>query len=80
MAKIPTQGVRQGSDIGSAHWIYLAYEQAKEREKHQHGLFLNWAIKHYSTMTTTDGMFGWVDSMGKEVTVQEILDQYYNEK
>jgi hypothetical protein len=35
MAKIPTQGVRQGSDIGSAHWIYLAYEQAKEMEKQQ---------------------------------------------
>jgi hypothetical protein len=33
MAKIPTQGVRQGSDIGSAHWIYLAYEQSQRNGK-----------------------------------------------
>jgi hypothetical protein len=53
-------------------------EQAKEMEKRQIGLFLNWVIKHYST-ETIDYMFAWVDSMGKEVTIQQILEQYYTE-
>jgi hypothetical protein len=52
--------------------------QAKEMEFRQHGLFLHWVIKHYST-ETIDGMFAWVDSMGKEVTVREIVEHYYKE-
>jgi hypothetical protein len=47
-------------------------------EFRHHGLFLHWVIKHYST-ETVDGMFAWVDSMGKEVTVREILKHYYKE-
>jgi hypothetical protein len=68
-------------------WIYLPeniskeyfdlFEQAKQMEKEQIGQFMNWFIKHYST-ATIDGMFGWVDSMEKEVTLKEILDDYYN--
>jgi hypothetical protein len=54
------------------------FEQAKEMEFRHHGLFLHWVIKHYST-ETVDGMFAWVDSMGKEVTVREILKHYYKE-
>jgi hypothetical protein len=54
------------------------FEQAKEMEFRQHGLFLHWVIKHYST-ETIDGMFAWVDSMGKEVTVREIVEHYYKE-
>lgn len=53
-------------------------EQAEQMEVYQHGLFLHWFIKHYST-ETIDGMFGFVDAMGKEVTVKEIVDHYYNE-
>ena len=53
-------------------------QQAKEKEFRQHGLFLHWVIKHYST-ETIDGMFAWVDSMGKEVTVREIVEHYYKE-
>lgn len=53
-------------------------EQAKEMEMYQHGLFLHWFVKHYET-ATIDGMFGFVDAMGKEVTVKEIVDHYYNE-
>ena len=41
-------------------------------------MFLNWVIKHYST-ETIDYMFAWVDSMGKEVNIQQILEHYYNE-
>ena len=54
------------------------FEQAKQIEKEQHGLFLHWFVKHYET-ATIDGMFGFVDAMGKEVTVREIVDHYYNE-
>jgi hypothetical protein len=53
-------------------------DQAKEMEFRQHGLFLHWVIKHYST-ETIDGMFAWVDSMGKDVTVREIVEHYYKE-
>lgn len=45
----------------------------------QFGQFMNWFIKHYST-ATIDGMFGWVDSMEKEVTLKEILDHYFNKQ
>jgi hypothetical protein len=48
-----------------------------EKEKEQIGQFMNWFIKHYST-ATIDGMFGWVNSMNEQVTLQEILDDYYN--
>lgn len=53
-------------------------EQAKPMEMYQHGLFLHWFVKHYET-ATIDGMFGFVDATGKEVTVKEIVDHYYNE-
>jgi hypothetical protein len=58
--------------------LQVLFEQAKEMEKRQIGLFLNWVIKHYST-ETIDYMFAWVDSMGKEVNIQQILEHYYNE-
>ena len=51
-------------------------EQAKQMEIRQTGLFMNWFIKHYST-ATIDGMFGWVNAMNEEVTIKEILDDYY---
>ena len=53
-------------------------EVAKEMEMYQHGLFLHWFVKHYET-ATIDRMFGFVDATGKEVTVKEIVDHYYNE-
>jgi NADH dehydrogenase FAD-containing subunit len=59
--------------------INLAKEKQMEKEqiKERIGQFMNWFIKHYST-ATIDGMFGWVDSMEKEVTLKEILDHYYD--
>ena len=42
-------------------------------------LFLRWLLKHYST-TTIDGMFGYVDSMGKEVGIETIIDHYNKEQ
>ena len=41
------------------------------------GRFMNWFLKHYST-ATIDGMFGYVNSMEQEVTIREILDDYFN--
>jgi hypothetical protein len=49
-----------------------------EKEQEQIGQFMNWFIKHYST-ATIDGMFGWINSMEEEVTLKEILDDYYNQ-
>jgi hypothetical protein len=42
-------------------------------------LFLRWLLKHYST-ATIDGMFGYVDSMGKEVDITTIIDHYNKEQ
>ena len=44
----------------------------KDREL---ALFLRWLLKHYST-STIDGMFGYVDSMGREVNIQDIINHY----
>jgi len=57
--------------------LFYNLELLLEKEKEQIGQFMNWFIKHYST-ATIDGMFGWVNSMDKEVTLKEILDDYYN--
>jgi hypothetical protein len=38
-------------------------------------LFLRWLLKHYST-TTIDGMFGYVDSIGREVDIEQIIRHY----
>ena len=43
------------------------------------GRFMNWFLKHYST-ATIDGMFGYVNSMEQEVTIKEILDDYFNKE
>lgn len=53
------------------------FQEAKEMEYRQFGVFLNWVIKHYST-TIIDGMFAWINSMGEEVSIKEILDHYYS--
>ena len=56
----------------------LRAKEELENKKNQIGQFMNWFIKHYST-ATIDGMFGWVNSMDEEVTLKEILDEYYNQ-
>jgi len=61
----------------SIHWEMFKND-CMEKEKEQIGQFMNWFIKHYST-ATIDGMFGWVNSMNKEVTLNEILEEYYNQ-
>ena len=38
-------------------------------------LLLRWLIKHYST-SIINGMFGYVDSMGREVDIQTIIEHY----
>lgn len=40
-----------------------------------YGLFLRWLIKNYST-ATMDGLFCYVNSMDKEVTIKQIVDEY----
>jgi len=62
----------------SADQVVLHAYKLLEKEKEQIGQFMNWFIKHYST-ATIDGMFGWVNSINEEVTLKEILDDYYNQ-
>jgi hypothetical protein len=54
----------------------IIHKKELQDKKEQIGQFMNWFIKHYST-ATIDGMFGWVNSMNKEVTLKEIIDEYY---
>jgi len=51
---------------------------APKHEKYRIAQFMNWFIRHYST-ATIDGMMGYVDSMDREVTLKDILDDYYNQ-
>ena len=39
------------------------------------GLFLNWFLKHYSTACKM-GVFFYMDSMEKEVSIREIVEEY----
>ncbi len=43
------------------------------------GRFMNWFLKHYST-ATINGFFGYVNSLEEEVTIREILDDYFNKE
>jgi len=52
----------------------------EEPTQRQLALFLNWTLKHYSTETTDDGLFYWTDSMGIEVNIETIINDYNNEK
>lgn len=63
-------------------WIdFLSYlDTIRKNEQNEDmteiiGQFMNWFLRHYST-ATIDGMFGYVDSMEKEVTIQEIIKEY----
>ena len=50
-----------------------------EKKQYEIGVFMNWFIKHYST-ATIDGMLGYVDSMDNEVTLKEIIKEYFKNK
>jgi len=55
----------------------LIIEQAKEMHKRDTALFLRWFTKHYTT--TNDGQsFGWANSMGEGVTIEQIMEHYYS--
>ena len=55
----------------------IVAQERLDAKKREIGLFMNWFIKHYST-ATIDGMFGWVNSMGNEVSLKDIVDDYFN--
>ena len=50
-----------------------------EKKQYEIAVFMNWFIKHYST-ATIDGMLGYVDSMDNEVTLKEIIKEYFKNK
>lgn len=45
----------------------------------EQALLLRWLLKHYSTHITEDGFFCYVDSMGKETDIKDILEHYLQE-
>ena len=46
-----------------------------DMKEEQLGLFLNWFLKHYSTACKM-GVFYYMNSMEKEVSIREIVDEY----
>ncbi len=42
-------------------------------------LLLRWLLKHYSTEIVYNGMFTYVDSLGREVDIETIIDHYKSE-
>lgn len=46
-----------------------------DMKKEELGLFLNWFLKYYST-SQKDGLFFYMNSMEKEVSIREIVDEY----
>ena len=43
------------------------------------GLFLNWFLKYYST-SQKDGLFFYMDSLEKEVSIKEIVEHYFKSR
>jgi hypothetical protein len=48
-------------------------------QKQELGQFLNWFIKHYST-SEKDGLFFYMDSLEKEVSIKEIVEHYFQSR
>ena len=57
---------------GSMMTFILMVFDMKEEEL---GQFLNWFLKYYST-SQKDGLFFYMNSMEKEVSIREIVDEY----
>ncbi len=57
---------------GSMMTFILMVFDMKEEEL---GQFLNWFLKHYSTACKM-GVFFYMNSMEKEVSIREIVDEY----
>lgn len=48
-------------------------------KKKELGLFLNWFLKYYST-SEKDGLFFYINSMEKEVSIKEIVKHYFQSR
>ena len=42
-------------------------------------LFLRWLLKHYQTETTFNGFFTYLGSLGREVSIESIIEHYKSE-
>ena len=63
-----------------AQLIKIGYNKAKTIQIREQALFLRWLLKHYSTHTTEDGFVCYVDSMGKETDIKDIINHYNDER
>lgn len=54
-------------------------KQAKQMEKREAILLLNWILKHYETHTDSNYMFCWKSPSGQELDSVDLVEQYYNE-
>ena len=66
-------------DRTKLHWKTSLVVHTPEISDRELALFLRWLLKHYST-TTIDGMFGYVDSLGREMDIETIIDHYTSEQ
>ena len=65
------------TDVLTLHNNIIQEEpESKEPTPRQLALFLRWILKNYSTETTDDGLFYWTDSMGIEVSIETIINDY----
>ncbi len=55
------------------------FQQAKQMEKREAILLLNWILKHYETHTDSNYMFCWKNPSGQELNSVNLVEQYYNE-
>ena len=64
--------------VNVKHLKYLI-EEAKQKEKREVILLLNWILKHYETHTDSNYMFCWKSPSGKELDSVDLAEQYYYE-
>lgn len=55
------------------------FAKAKQMEKREAILLLNWILKHYDTHTDSNYMFCWKNPSGQELNSVNLVEQYYNE-
>lgn len=72
---VPDVGKKVPDHFGDVNKMISDEEIEKPSFTKELNVFLRWTMMHYSTVTI-DGMFGWVDSMGNEVTTAEIVSNY----
>ena len=59
--------------------MMLLVDDAKDTEKREMILLLNWILKHYETHTDSNFMFCWKSPSGQELDSVDLVEQYLKE-